>query len=108
MGFSWNEQKLLACLVGNHRRKINDELVEQLPARWHQQARYMIVIFRIAVMIYRDRVPKKLPKIDIQDEDGVLTIRFAKKWLEAHPLTEAELEQEQNYLRVLKLKVSID
>jgi len=107
MGFSWNEQKLLACLVGNHRRKIFHELIDQLPKRWYEPAMYMIVIFRIAVLIHRDRVPKKLPDIKIEDEDGVLSIKLDQKWLEAHPLTVAELEQEQNYLKALKLKVSI-
>ncbi len=107
MGFSWNEQKLLACLVGNHRRKINIELIDQLPTRWQQQAMYMIVILRIAVLIHRDRVPKTLPEIKVQDEDGVLSIRFDKKWLEDHPLTVAELEQEQNYLKALSVKVKI-
>lgn len=107
MGFSWNEQKLLACLVGNHRRKINNELIDQLPSRWQEQAMYMIVILRIAVLIHRDRVPKKLPEIKVQDEDGMLSVRFNKKWLNEHPLTVAELEQEQSYLKALNIKVSI-
>ncbi|MEM7402124.1 MAG: exopolyphosphatase [Pseudomonadota bacterium] len=107
MGFSWNEQKLLACLVGNHRRKINNELIEQLPSRWQEQAMYMIVILRIAVLIHRDRVPKTLPEIKVRDEDGTLSVRFNKKWLDEHPLTVAELEQEQNYLKALSIKVSI-
>ena len=107
MGFSWNEQRLLACLVGNHRRKINIDAIEQLPVRWQDQAMYMIVILRIAVLINRDRVPKKLPDIIIEDHKGTLSIQFDQSWVEAHPLTGAELEQEQNYLKVLKVKVSI-
>jgi len=107
MGFSWNEQCLLACLVGNHRRKINLELIEKLPARWHQQAMFMIVILRIAILINRDRVTKKLPNIKIKDNDGELNIQFDPQWLEAHPLTGAELEQEQTYLKTLKFKVRL-
>ena len=107
MGFSWNEQRLLACLVGNHRRKINKELIECLPSRWQEQVLYMIVILRIAILINRDRVPKKLPEIKIQDNDGALEIQFDQEWLDERPLTVAELEQEQNYLKVLQLKISI-
>jgi len=107
MGFSWNEQRLLACLVGNHRRKINLELIEQLPERWQQQAMYMVVILRIAILINRDRIAKELPEIKVKDSDGVLKVQFEEKWLESHPLTGAELEQEQSYLKALKLKVSI-
>lgn len=107
MGFSWNEQRLLACLVGSHRRKINIEAIEQLPARWQDQAMYMIVILRISILINRDRVPKELPDIKIEEDKGQLNIQFDPSWLEVHPLTGAELEQEQNYLKVLKVKVII-
>jgi len=107
MGFSWNEQRLLACLVGNHRRRINFELIEQLPSRRQQQAMFMIVILRIAVLINRDRVPKQLPDIKIEDNEGALKIQFNKKWLEAHPLTDAELEQEKSHLKDLKVDISI-
>jgi len=67
----------------------------------------MIVILRIAILINRDRVPKKSPEIIIEDKKSVLKIQFDQPWLEAHPLTGAELEQEQSYLKVLKVKVSI-
>ena len=107
MGFSWNEQRLLACLVGNHRRKINIELIDQLPSRWQEKVLYMIVILRIAILINRDRIPKKLPAIKIQNNDGTLEIHFDQKWLEERPLTVAELEQEQNYLKTLQFKINI-
>ena len=67
----------------------------------------MIVILRIAILVNRDRVPKPLPGIKIKNASGILNIRFEEKWLMAHPLTEAELEQEQDYLKALKIKVSI-
>jgi exopolyphosphatase/guanosine-5'-triphosphate,3'-diphosphate pyrophosphatase len=107
LGFSWNEQRLLACLVGNHRRKINLELIEQLPVRWQEQAMYMIIILRLAILINRDRVSKKFPKMKIIDDDEVLHIQFDQEWLALHPLTEAELEQEQSYLKALTIKVKI-
>lgn len=107
MGFSWNEQRLLACLVGSHRRKINIEAIEQLPVRWQDQVMYMIVVLRFSILINRDRVPKELPKIKIENHKGELNIQLDQSWLEAHPLTGAELEQEQNYLKALQVKVSI-
>lgn len=107
MGFSWNEQRLLACLVENHRRKINASSIDQLPTRWQEQAMYMIVILRIAILINRDRIPKDMPDLKIKDDDGALKIKFEESWLEAHPLTGAELELEQNYLKALKIKVTI-
>ena len=108
LGFSWNEQRLLACLVGNHRRKLNLELIEILPMQWKRHAKYMIVILRLAILIHRDRVAKKIPPIDIIEDEGNAKIQFNQEWLSRHPLTEAELEQEANYLKALNLNVKIN
>ncbi len=106
-GFSWNEQRLLACLVGNHRRKINMQLVDQLPGRWQNQAMYMIVILRFAVLINRDRVPKKIPPFKVNRDTRYVEIVPAQKWLKKHPLTVAELEQEEGFLEALGINVRI-
>jgi len=106
-GFSWNEQRLLACLVGNHRRKINPVLIDQLPSRWREQVMYMIVILRLAVLINRDRTPKKIPPIKICENQGSLDIRFVHKWLAKHPLTAAELKREKVHLKALSINVEI-
>ena len=86
LGFSWNEQRLLACLVGNHRRKINIELIEQFPNRLQQQVMYMIVILRLSVLLNRDRIPKNNPPIKIYENDGALVIKFAQNWLDKTPI----------------------
>ncbi len=106
-GFSWNEQRLLACLVGNHRRKINYELIKQFPSRLQRQVMYMIIILRFSILINRDRIQKNNPPIKITESDAVLNIKFAQKWLDKHPLTEAELEQEQSYLKSLPISIKI-
>ena len=106
-GFSWNEQHLLACLVGNHRRKISMELVNLLPGRWQNQAIYMIVILRLAVLINRDRVPKKIPAIKVRKNAGCAEIVLAQKWLLKHPFTVAELRQEKIALEALGVNVRI-
>ena len=106
-GFSWNEQRLLACLVGNHRRKINMELVDQLPGGWQNQAMHMIVILRFAVLINRDRVAKKIPPVKINKNAGCVEIVLAQKWLKKHPLTVAELKQEEGFLQALGINVKI-
>lgn len=107
LGFSWNEQSLLACLVGNHRRKINMELVNQLPLHWQEHAVYMIVILRFAVLLNRDRIPKKIPPVRITRHAQHIKIALSQKWLKRHPLTVAELGQEENYLKALGIDVKI-
>ena len=104
-GFSWNEQRLLACLVGNHRRKINYELIEQLPTRWKEQAMNLILILRLAILIHRDRIAKKIPPIDIEKNEEIVNIKFTREWIADHPLTGADLEQEESLLKGLQVKV---
>jgi exopolyphosphatase/guanosine-5'-triphosphate,3'-diphosphate pyrophosphatase len=94
-------------LVGNHRRKINNELIEQLPSRWQEHAMYMILILRLAVLINRDRAPKKIPPFKMDADGNQLRIQFKKDWLESRPLTEAEIEQEKSYLKALAIDVHI-
>ena len=107
-GFSWNEQRLLACLVGNHRRKLNLELIEQLPSQWTEQATLMVIMLRLAILINRDRIAKNMPSIRIKNKKDVLEIYLDPGWLQKHPLTNAELDQEQNYLKALTdIKVNI-
>ena len=106
-GFSWNEQCLLACLVGNHRRKINNELIEQLPVRWQEQAKYMILILRLAVLIHRDRILKKIPSIEVKEKEDSLHIKFSKEWIAKHPLTGADLEKEEDLLKGLQVKFKL-
>lgn len=107
LGFSWNEQRLLACLVGNHRRKINMEMVEQLPSQWQAQAVYMIVILRLAALLNRDRVPKRIPPVRVTRHARHIKIALDRKWLKRHPLTAAELEMEESYLKTLNIEVRI-
>src|SRR5271155_2363010 len=49
-GFSREEQRLLARLVGAHRRKLTLEGLEDLVPPWDQLAIYLIVLLRIAVL----------------------------------------------------------
>jgi exopolyphosphatase/guanosine-5'-triphosphate,3'-diphosphate pyrophosphatase len=99
-GFPREEQSLLAALVGNHRRKLNLEQIEDLVPPWHTRAEFLIVLLRLAVLLHRGRGPRALPEIDLRPKGRSLEIVFPKGWLHQHPLTAADLEQETEYLRV--------
>jgi exopolyphosphatase/guanosine-5'-triphosphate,3'-diphosphate pyrophosphatase len=99
-GFPREEQSLLAALVGNHRRKLNLEQIEDLVPPWHTRAEFLIVLLRLAVLLHRGRGPRALPEIELRPKGRSLEIGFPKGWLDQHPLTAADLEQETEYLRV--------
>jgi exopolyphosphatase/guanosine-5'-triphosphate,3'-diphosphate pyrophosphatase len=107
-GFPREEQSLLAALVGNHRRKLSLAQVEDLMPPWHLKAEFLIVLLRLAVLLHRGRGPRALPEIDLRPKGRSLEALFPKGWLEEHPLTAADLEQEVAYLQAtgFKLRVS--
>jgi exopolyphosphatase/guanosine-5'-triphosphate,3'-diphosphate pyrophosphatase len=98
-GFPREEQSLLAALVGGHRRKLNLEQLEDLVPPWHLKAEYLIVLLRLAVLLHRARGPRALPEIDLQPKGRSLECVFPKGWLDEHPLTVVDLEQEAEFLR---------
>lgn len=106
-GFPREEQSLLAALVGSHRRKLNVAQLEDLAPPWHLKAEFLIVLLRLAVLLQRGRGPRALPEIDLRPKGRSLECVFPKGWLEAHPLTAADLEQEVEFLRVAGFRLRV-
>jgi exopolyphosphatase/guanosine-5'-triphosphate,3'-diphosphate pyrophosphatase len=106
-GFPREEQRLLARMVGAHRRKLLLAGIEELVPPWDQDAFYLIVLLRLAVLLHRGRSAAALPPITVAATAHSLELLFPKAWLEEHPLTSADLQQETDYLRAggLRLKV---
>jgi exopolyphosphatase / guanosine-5'-triphosphate,3'-diphosphate pyrophosphatase len=102
-GFSFDQQRRLAVLVGAHRRKIRPELLEDLPEPWSQRMPYLMGILRLAVLLHRSRGTKAPPPLAIEATRQDLRLVFPASWLEVHPLTRADLEQEAHYLAPLDL-----
>ncbi len=99
-GFPREEQRLLARLVGAHRRKLTTEGLEELVPPWDRGALYLIVLLRLAVLLHRGRSTTALPQIDLAATPRSLEVRFPGRWLKDHPLTSADLQQEVDYLRL--------
>src|SRR5690606_14759360 len=93
------EQKLLATLVGFHRRKLDGLALEQLPAPWRVPMQKLIVLLRLAALLNRTRSPVELPPLELFPRNGMLELTFPAAWLEHNPLTSADLEQERAWLQ---------
>ena len=106
-GFSREEQRLLARMVGAHRRKLALEGVEELVPPWDRNALYLIVLLRLAVLLHRGRSPTALPPIELTATPRSLEMRFPARWLNDHPLTSADLQQETDYLRVSGFRLRV-
>jgi exopolyphosphatase/guanosine-5'-triphosphate,3'-diphosphate pyrophosphatase len=98
-GFSRVGQELLAALVGGHRRKFPVEAFAILHPELVQAARYLCVLLRLAVVLHRSRSRQPLPCLHLRAWGTSLSLQFPPGWLEEHPLTRADLDEEGRYLR---------
>jgi exopolyphosphatase/guanosine-5'-triphosphate,3'-diphosphate pyrophosphatase len=98
-GFVRLEQRLLASLVTLHRRKLDDPFLDELPSAWRGSTFKLVVLLRLATLLNRSRSPSLLPEITLAGGTDSLEVRFPPGWLDDNPLTAADLEQEQQWLR---------
>ena len=106
-GFPREEQKLLACIVGCHRRKVALERAEDLIPPWHTKVLCLIVLLRLAVLLHRGRSRVPLPLIRLAAKGQSLEVRLPRGWLRAHELTRTDLEQEVEFLRAVRFRLRV-
>ena len=103
-GFSKQDQTVLSLLVRNHRKKINQARIAELPAPWCRDLLILIIIFRLATLIHRNRHSQR-PDFAISIEAKQIRLTFPTGWLEQAPLTQADLKQEAQYLNEIKFNL---
>ena len=106
-GFSRGEQRLLARIVGGHRRKLSREGLDELVPPWDRHALHLIFVLRLAVLLHRGRERGALPPIRLSAGPRVLRLAFPVRWLRNHPLTHADLQQEVVYLRAMGVRLRL-
>lgn len=106
-GFSRQEQQLLAAIVESHRRKPEKSVITALPVRYRMLARHITAILRLGVLFRRARRAEALPRIRAVATRQRLRLTLPADWLDQHPLTEADLDQEREPLAELGLELEI-
>ena len=105
-GFAKRDQVLLAVLIIGHRRKFPLGLFESLPSTLVTPAKRVAVILRLAVLLHRGRDGVSSDLLIAKAEGQQLKVQFSEGWLLNNPLTEADLKQEQLWLKNIGLKLS--
>jgi exopolyphosphatase/guanosine-5'-triphosphate,3'-diphosphate pyrophosphatase len=105
-GFTREEQRLLAFLVGAHRRKARLEGAPELVPPWDERAERMAVLLRLAVLMNRSRSPEPPPPVRLVARGRTLALKFPRGWLKSHPLTAADLAQEKTYLAAARFSLN--
>ncbi|MGM0594386.1 MAG: exopolyphosphatase, partial [Pseudomonadota bacterium] len=101
-GFSSSEQKLMAILVRGHRRKFPTALFKEFDPEQKRLLQRLCILLRLAVLLHRSHTAGGTPAIRYVAEGKQLTMTFPEGWLAEHPLTEADLAQEADYLQSAK------
>lgn len=101
-GFSHDDRHLLAAIIRGHRRKLRPDYFATVPSRNLESGTRMCLVLRLAVLLNRSRRSEApVIKARARVKDNTLSLRFPKDWLAAHPLTQADLEQEMKHWRTL-------
>ncbi|NBC48871.1 MAG: exopolyphosphatase [Gammaproteobacteria bacterium] len=93
-GFTRQEQDVLAALVLGHRRKFPVDTFAELPQPARECGRRLAILLRLAVLMHRGRSAKANPRPQVSTDDENLSLRFPPDWLDDHPLTRLEFEEE--------------
>lgn len=110
-GFSQTDQKQLAALVRLHRSKFSESALSDLPATQVDTIRKLAILLRLAALLHRSRDPDLEPPVSIRvGSNGrrQIELRFPRQWLAAHPLTQADLAQEADYLKSADVRLRFD
>ncbi|GAA6137620.1 exopolyphosphatase [Arenicella sp. 4NH20-0111] len=104
-GFARRDQLILSALITGHRRKFPIALFEELPSRLVTPAKRIAIILRLSVLLNRGRIKTEMDHLEVKVKSQEIHLAFPDKWLETHPLTEADLRQEQLWLKNLGVKL---
>ena len=97
---------VLATLIANHRRKFNKTYFNQLADHRVETTRYWAILLRLAVLLHRSRSPDRIPRLKFKVSVNSLRISFPAGWLDNHQLTNADLEQEAEYLSAIDFELN--
>jgi exopolyphosphatase/guanosine-5'-triphosphate,3'-diphosphate pyrophosphatase len=104
-GFSRQTQEALALLVGSHRRKVKTELYnEMLMTRGLVP---LLLLLRLAVLLHHSRSRDELPELSLQSDGQRYELSFPRNWLDRHPLTRVDLEEEAGQYTALGLQLVV-
>ena len=106
-GFSQTDKLRLALLVRAHRRKFPVLEFERVDDDERAALMRLAVLLRLAVVLRRNRIGEPLPRITLQADGNRMKMSIPPEWLNAHPLTRLDLEQESNFLEAVPLRLEI-
>lgn len=106
-GFSRQDQQLLRILILGQRGKFPSASLLEMPVESHERVLRLGLLLRLAVLLNRGRSEQAPPKLSLTVTPKRLQVKLPRGWLNRHPLTKADLTQEERYLRAVKIQLRI-
>ena len=105
-GFSTDDKRFVASIVRAHRRKILPEHFVAVDDDERNTAIRLSLLLRLSVLFSRSRSTVSLPVPLCKANKNTLHLTIAG--LDAHPLVQADLEQQQQYLSAVGYKLDFE
>ncbi|MDA8481565.1 exopolyphosphatase [Pseudomonas resinovorans] len=105
-GFSRQDQLMLALLVRGHRRNIPKDRFAEFGEEGVKLLR-LCVLLRFAILFHHIRGTSAMPKVKLSASNNMLKVQFPEGWLEANPLTQADFEQEAEWLKRIEFELKV-
>lgn len=93
-GFSRTESAELGWLVWKHRRTLPPEHVTEAPGARQETLLRLALLLRLAARLHRARGASPPPRLTLEPQRRGLLLRLPRRWLEEHPLTAFDLQEE--------------
>ena len=104
-GFSQEEQEQLAVLALGQRGKPGANLFEDIADSDRARMQCLLVIMRLAARFKYVEL-EQLPDFSLLASEQRLTLEFPQDWLQDHPLTAQELDEERDLLGKIGVELS--
>lgn len=99
-GFSREQQAMLAAILESQRRRFKTKRFDHLAPDRREHALHLSILLRLAILLNRARTGEPAPNVQVvRATDRQLDLLFPAGWLDARPLTRADLEEEAEYLK---------
>lgn len=106
-GFSRADQELLAAMLLGQRKRLSREMFAGLPASEAEPTLRLTICLRVALRLARSRSPTPIPPFSATARRSALELAFSPDWIELHPLTRADLDEEAEKLKEVGVELRV-
>ena len=106
-GFSRQAQQAVAVLVRGHRRKLPLSTLAECPEDEQARLLRLCLLLRLACRMHHARNGAPVPPLTLNAGERTLELVFPGGWLAEHPLTLADLEQEQEFFQAAGYQLTV-